>query len=551
MTKHGWIAWVAVAGLVGGCSPRVPDPVEVAPSEPSGLVEPPVPRKATGEATLMLMADIRGVLRPCGCTVELQKGGFDRLAPFLARERADHPGAALLHAGPLFFEDASVDPLKQAQREVQSKLVADLVGRVGVDVAGATATDAIAAGGAYGDLLERAKLKVTAANLQLTGKGAVPLTPFEVRRIGGLRVGLFALASPDEVEGAAEDAKITDPVEAARRVVPELGQQADVVVLLSALGLRDTKRLVRAVPGIHFVVAGGLGEHPVVTDEAEDVSGARVMQFHREGRFMGRLTVRMVEGSTDFVDASAPSEAELALLDQRIGQLRDGLAQWEVKQAGDPSRDEGSLKSARHHLASLEAERERLGKLEVKTPQGRSSFSFRMMPLPWDLPQDPEILALMKAFDTELAQINLKHAGTLPEPKPGEAVYVGAETCLGCHTETEAFWKDDRHAHAWATLEKQDKTFDAECVSCHVTGYGKAGGSILGKTAGRENVQCESCHGPGSLHVEEGGDAEHIVRSPTEATCTTCHNKHHSPGFDFDTYKKKLMVPGHGKPAAP
>ena len=143
--------------------------------------------------------------------------------------------------------------------------------------------------------------------------------------------------------------------------------------------------------------------------------------------------------------------------------------------------------------------------------------------------------------------INIANAGTLPEAKPGEAVYVGVKACLECHDEVESFWKHDRHAEAWATLEKDKKTFDAECVSCHVTGYGRAGGSLVGHTEGRENVQCEACHGPGSKHAEDG-DPDLIVREPTVEVCVGCHNSHHSPTFDFAVYKPKLMVPGHGKP---
>ena len=159
------------------------------------------------------------------------------------------------------------------------------------------------------------------------------------------------------------------------------------------------------------------------------------------------------------------------------------------------------------------------------------------------------MLAKMDAFDEELKAINLANAGTLPEPKPGQAVYVGVAECLSCHPETETYWEKDFHAHAWETLVEQKKTFDAECVSCHVTGYGKAGGSLLGQTKDREDVQCEACHGPGSIHAESE-DIEDIVAKPGKDLCVTCHNAHHSPQFDFAKWRKQIIVPGHGLPAA-
>lgn len=73
---------------------------------------------------------------------------------------------------------------------------------------------------------------------------------------------------------------------------------------------------------------------------------------------------------------------------------------------------------------------------------------------------------------------------------PG-ATKVGADTCSTCHAEVA---KDFRHA------------FHAQ-----------------------QGVECEQCHGPGSLHVEGGGDVSKIIsfkkRSATDANgvCLSCH----------------------------
>jgi hypothetical protein len=503
-------------------------------------------RKTTGEATLLLMADIRGVLRPCGCTVDLQKGGFERLKPHLDAERAAFPGAHLLHAGPLFYEGPEVEAEKRAQRARQVEVAADLIRRAGIDTVALTTVDLAASHGKLHGLLEVAKVGATVANVTVPEGHSYPR--FLVRRIGGLDVGIFALASDAHAEQLGDAASVTSPRDAAAKVVAEMAPKADVIVLLSALGLRQTKRLVRKVPGIDFAIVGGLGEHPIVSDEAELVGETRVMQFHREGRFVGRLTVRQVDGQRAFVDMSSPSDAELKVLDVRIAALEASLTRW--KGEGVVSTDR-AVRSARHHVESLTAERTRLKALKDtdgdRAAGGKSTYSYRVTPLNWDLPQDPELLSLMDAFDEELKVINLANAGALPEAKPGQAVYVGVDECLSCHDDVQAFWDNDQHHHAWETLVRLKKTFDVECVSCHVTGYGKPGGSILGKTEGREDVQCESCHGPGSIHAESE-DAADIIAKPPEATCVTCHNAHHSPKFNFQRWRKRIKVPGHGRP---
>ena len=68
-----------------------------------------------------------------------------------------------------------------------------------------------------------------------------------------------------------------------------------------------------------------------------------------------------------------------------------------------------------------------------------------------------------------------------------------------------AFWKTTVHARAWKTIVDGGKTGFDDCVSCHVTGFGEVGGSSLGHVKGLTDVQCETCHGPGSLHVKAEG----------------------------------------------
>jgi hypothetical protein len=71
----------------------------------------------------------------------------------------------------------------------------------------------------------------------------------------------------------------------------------------------------------------------------------------------------------------------------------------------------------------------------------------------------------------------------------------------------------------------------------------------LDKVAGRENVGCESCHGPGSLHAEDPS-SENITARPGQVVCVKCHNPENSPHFDFATYVPKILGPGHGQPPA-
>jgi hypothetical protein len=83
--------------------------------------------------------------------------------------------------------------------------------------------------------------------------------PYVIRRAGNVRVAFFGLMGKDlrlhAVPGERE-LEIQDPFETARRLVPELRKKADLVVLLSHIGLTEGQRLTLEVPGIDAMVFG-------------------------------------------------------------------------------------------------------------------------------------------------------------------------------------------------------------------------------------------------------------------------------------------------------
>jgi len=134
-----------------------------------------------------------------------------------------------------------------------------------------------------------------------------------------------------------------------------------------------------------------------------------------------------------------------------------------------------------------------------------------------------------------------------------EAKYVGVKKCKTCHKEQYKIWLNLSHAKALSVLSA-DEQKNPECLGCHTTGYGKPAAS----TAKLENVQCEACHGPGSLYKSakimskskykkdpEASRAKSIAAGlilPTEEACVKCHNDK-SPsfkGFDFKAAFEKI-----------
>ncbi len=202
-------------------------------------------------------------------------------------------------------------------------------------------------------------------------------------------------------------------------------------------------------------------------------------------------------------------------------------------------------------------------------------------------------MRLHLAYSLALLALPLSGVADAPLPRPQDEVreaarrtpeYIGAMACRKCHGDEYKSWKKTKMANAFDLLKpgvraeskveagldpRKDYTRDETCLRCHTTGWGKPGGYAIppegdGPEAiraqrfarSREGVQCEACHGPGSLaaaykkqHEDyQWSEAEAAVPNmsgmlfPDEGICKGCHNQD-SPfvgkGYSFDFEERK------------
>ena len=94
-----------------------------------------------------------------------------------------------------------------------------------------------------------------------------------------------------------------------------------------------------------------------------------------------------------------------------------------------------------------------------------------------------------------------------------------------------------KHFMALNTLIKQKDSFRETCIKCHVLGWLEPGGfnELYAKNTFFYNIQCESCHGPGSLHVKSILKKD-IETNVAEYRCRICHQKPHINHFQSFPY---------------
>ncbi len=241
-----------------------------------------------------------------------------------------------------------------------------------------------------------------------------------------------------------------------------------------------------------------------------------------------------------------------------------------------------------------------------KTPKGVNLY-YQLVDMTeeFDTPADKEkghpILTMLQGYADEVEKKDYlslisKKRSEQQVAFPG-AKYVGDANCVACHPAEHGAWSKTKHAVAYDALEKiatkpTGRNFDGECIVCHTVGYEYESGFVNKvKTPQLKHVQCENCHGPGSLHADEeiangkkaGAQqthkyvasqkpygngklpsletlkkmtAEHPanrdkILTPAEKAaylgvkqmCMKCHDGDNDPKFELETYWEKVAHP--------
>ncbi|MCY1035714.1 cytochrome c family protein [Corallococcus sp. BB11-1] len=500
---------VLVGALVSGCRRQESRPQEGA-SSPAPVVSPP-------GAVLFISADTRGYLGPCGCS-ENMRGGIGRAAFQVQQARLGGQPVLYVDGGNSLFGELTLKPDQVPQEERKAKALADAFRTMGL---------AVRATGALDD--------TRGADFR-RGLGLPEVAPGGVKLLdaGARKVAVVAAASGEALVQASQQARaqgadfvvglLDQPLEAAQAAAALPGLAANLVVATHSAGefSAEENRLVRS-------------DVPVVAVQSKGRSLLRVDLTYAAAK--GPFTLQRSQGDTDREVTAL--EQRLALLDKEIN--LPGIDP-KLKALKQGKRDE------------LSARKQGLLTAPPAPATDVNGFALRFLPLESNLASAKDAQALVTAYDADVGKLNLEwakaHGQDCPLPAKDQAGFVGSAACADCHPEATTVWQGSKHHHAWETLEAVGKQHHLNCIGCHVTGWQQPGGVCrLDKVAGREDVGCESCHGPGSRHVDAPG-ADTIVGKPGQAVCVTCHNPENSPHFDFATYLPRILAPGHGRPVS-
>ena len=182
--------------------------------------------------------------------------GYARIGAVVKKVRSENPNTLVIDAGDTFHG------LPFANLERGSS-IAKLLNAVGYDYMTVGNHDFNYGQDRLMELSKEIKFPILAANVYKNGTRV--FKAYEIRDMGGVKVGLFGLVSPEtsyktDPKGI-EGITFTDPVEEARKVMAELAPKTDVVVLISHVGMDKSSDprsidIASGVDGIDVIIDG-------------------------------------------------------------------------------------------------------------------------------------------------------------------------------------------------------------------------------------------------------------------------------------------------------
>jgi len=406
-------------------------------------------------------------------------GGLARRAGLILERRKSGPSVLLLDSGDFFFRDQTLQQFELAQATRKAEILAQAAKIMGYSLVVPGESDLALGLTKYRELVKMAGMHPICANLKVGNELAFPATA--MCEVGGLRVGFLGLLSVQRPlpQDQGKTLLVDNVVECCKAAVRSLSGKVDVIIALTHQGADLDRSMCRLVPGIDLIIGGHsretLGSGTIIEKTA-------VYQAGYQGKYMGHV---------------------------------------ELKPA---RRDPGASKA-------------------LRTPAER--VISEAIPVDLSIKEDPKTAALVAGYNKWVTDEARKVSQASPQPTREDTsdVYWGATLCGQCHPKHDEFWKGTLHAHAFETLKKKNKTQDVECLACHTTGFAKTRNRPETKSitdvTGRESVQCESCHAPGSRH----NTPEIRTRASLKATCVSCHDAKNSPKFDFETWLPRVRCP--------
>ncbi|MEC9477248.1 MAG: multiheme c-type cytochrome [Planctomycetota bacterium] len=473
--------------------PALRGPVRHAEASRTNAPAPLTASEGNDQVFLVYSVNNVGYIDVCGCKrKKVRQGSVTRRAAYIKQTRFHHDNLVLLDGGNTLFgvDDGKKKDFEKRQLIEKAKVIIESYNHMGYQAMLVGHYDITQGLAQLREFEKLAKFPMLSANLVYADDRSAAFEGTTIIEAGDLKIGVLGITIDTIPSYFLERANPDRPLalenslETARKWVPELRKQCDIVVLLSANSTETNHTIASEVEGIDIIVDPfiELGNHKIWVDEedsVETVGESILVRTDSQGARLGTLDINWLKEGRPMVSLS----------------------------------------------------------YDEAPPADRSTYWYERVSMEPHLLEDPEVMQLIDNFRKQAAFVPLDELPQLAHKDQ----YLTASTCSVCHVEQTEFWQKTTHATAFASLEATDDQWRQDCIACHVLGYGQA--FIAPEDAEPyKNVQCENCHGLNPNHPRD--PVNHPWPAVKETSCLVCHNENQTRmNFVFVRERPKVACP--------
>ena len=167
------------------------------------------------------------------------------------------------------------------------------------------------------ELRDMSQVGMLSANI-VDENGEYLFTPYVIEEVGGVKVGIFGLSTPDTViltnPNNVVGLVFKDPIEVSKEMVEELEDKTDVIIALAHLGLDESstltsKALAQEVEGIDLIIDGH--SHSML-EGGQLENNTLIVQTKNYGQNLGYVDIEILEGEVTGITARLLAAADTA-----------------------------------------------------------------------------------------------------------------------------------------------------------------------------------------------------------------------------------------------
>ncbi len=230
---------------------------------------------------IIYTAQAHANLYPCRCPIE-PFGGVARRVTKLKELRKAYPDLLLLDAGSFFAGGIYDDPTPDKDlQESRTKLYLQTLKIMGYDGLNVGVDEFNFGKDFLESQINSAKIPFLSCNAKLK-----EAREFIIKEINGIKIGIIGLTPILE---NIPDPQISPAQTSVQESIKKLkAKNADLIIVLSALGEEKDLELIKNIPGIDFLISGGVA---LTTDKFTKLDGTILLRPAWQARKLGKLEI--------------------------------------------------------------------------------------------------------------------------------------------------------------------------------------------------------------------------------------------------------------------